>query len=146
MIYLLDTDTIIFILQGVKSTADRQRRSRARKILAKLRSERQLKHTIGVSAITISELEYGCRNSGQYHQELRYLARVLRYLTRLPFDETSCPNHYGQVKYALKLQGRIIGVMDLLIAAHALSFSATLVTNNTAHFNRVPGLKTVNWN
>ena len=145
MIYLLDTDTIIFILQGVKRIANRQRRSRVRKILAKLRSERQMNNTIGVSAITVSELEYGCRNSGQYQLELSYLARMLRHLTCLPFDETACPNHYGQIKHALKLQGRLIGVMDLLIAAHALSLSATLVTNNTAHFNRVPGLKTVNW-
>ena len=34
---------------------------------------------------------------------------------------------------------------DLLIAAHALRLDATLVTNNQTHFERVSGLKVVNW-
>jgi tRNA(fMet)-specific endonuclease VapC len=39
----------------------------------------------------------------------------------------------------------MIGGMDLLIAAHALSLDATMVTNNLGHFKRVPGLKVTDW-
>jgi tRNA(fMet)-specific endonuclease VapC len=35
--------------------------------------------------------------------------------------------------------------MDTLIAAHALSINATLVTNNERHFSKVHGLKVENW-
>jgi tRNA(fMet)-specific endonuclease VapC len=45
----------------------------------------------------------------------------------------------------LEALGQTIGSMDLLIAAHALSLDAPLVTNNEAHFERVSGLTVVNW-
>jgi tRNA(fMet)-specific endonuclease VapC len=38
-----------------------------------------------------------------------------------------------------------IGTMDALIAGHALSLRAVLVTNNTRHFSRIAALKTENW-
>jgi tRNA(fMet)-specific endonuclease VapC len=61
------------------------------------------------------------------------------------YDEVDCPAHYGRVRYELETLGQTIGSMDLLIAAHALSLDATLVTNNPAHFERVSGLKVANW-
>ena len=39
----------------------------------------------------------------------------------------------------------LLGNMDMLIAAHALSFNATLVTNNLREFERVVDLKLENW-
>jgi tRNA(fMet)-specific endonuclease VapC len=42
-------------------------------------------------------------------------------------------------------RGTLIGSLDMVIAAHALSLDATLVTNNLSEFLRVPGLKVVNW-
>jgi tRNA(fMet)-specific endonuclease VapC len=49
------------------------------------------------------------------------------------------------VRRELEVKGLVIGAMDLLIAAHALALDATLVSNNVAHFSRVPGLKVENW-
>jgi tRNA(fMet)-specific endonuclease VapC len=35
--------------------------------------------------------------------------------------------------------------MDMMIAAHARSQEATLVSNNTQHFEKVPGLLITDW-
>ena len=51
----------------------------------------------------------------------------------------------AKVFHALKQMGRTIGTTDELIAGHALSMRATLVTNNLKHFQQVPGLKLENW-
>ncbi len=61
------------------------------------------------------------------------------------YEAVDCPVHYGRVRYELEAMGQTIGSMDLPIAAHALSLDATLVTNNQTHFERVSGLKVVNW-
>jgi tRNA(fMet)-specific endonuclease VapC len=39
----------------------------------------------------------------------------------------------------------VIGDADILIAAYCLVNDYTLVTNNTNDFNRIDGLKLVNW-
>jgi tRNA(fMet)-specific endonuclease VapC len=45
----------------------------------------------------------------------------------------------------LKTKGTLIGSNDLMIAAHALSMGATVVTNNIRDFERVPQLSVENW-
>ncbi|SGZ91739.1 VapC toxin protein [Bathymodiolus thermophilus thioautotrophic gill symbiont] len=45
----------------------------------------------------------------------------------------------------MEKRGRVIGALDMLIAAHAKSLGATIVTNNTKEFDRVVGLKVENW-
>jgi tRNA(fMet)-specific endonuclease VapC len=45
----------------------------------------------------------------------------------------------------LEAQGRPIDPLDMLIASHALSLSATLVTNNVREFERVESLLVENW-
>ena len=52
---------------------------------------------------------------------------------------------FGRVCAALRSKGTPIGILDTLIAAHAMSLNLTLVTNNTKHFKQVHGLKTQNW-
>jgi tRNA(fMet)-specific endonuclease VapC len=47
---------------------------------------------------------------------------------------------------SLSKKGIIIGANDLLIASHALAEQATLITNNTAEFKRVSGLKILDFN
>jgi len=69
-------------------------------------------------------------------------------ITMYNFDEAwdaAAADHYGDIRVALERKGTPIGAMDMMIAAHARSMNAVLVTNNTKHFRRVPGLKVENW-
>lgn len=65
-------------------------------------------------------------------------------LTVLPYTPESA-YHYGGIPAELERQGKPIGVNDLHVAAHARSAGLTLVTNNLAEFERVPGLLVENW-
>jgi tRNA(fMet)-specific endonuclease VapC len=150
MIYLLDTDTFIFMVRGLKIRAagnERQRRSKAmaRRIFDTGRGKTLTGHEVALSAITVSELEFGARHGRNYDEEIELLRRVMSPFALLDFDAFSCPIFYGEIRYTLSTQGTPIGNMDLLIAAHAKALNATLVTNNTVEFSRVPGLTCENW-
>ena len=62
----------------------------------------------------------------------------------MPLNE-SCTKVYGAIASELTRRGIPIGDLDAVIAAHALTIDATLVTNNVKHFARVPGLRVENW-
>jgi tRNA(fMet)-specific endonuclease VapC len=52
---------------------------------------------------------------------------------------------YGETHTLLMKKGQPIGIMDVQIAAHALAENLILVTHNTRHFERIPGLKLEDW-
>ena len=60
------------------------------------------------------------------------------------FDQSAAV-FYGEIRAYLESKGTLIGSMDMLIAAHALSLEVALVTNNTREFKRVPNLKIEDW-
>lgn len=99
---------------------------------------------IGLSSITVSELEYGVHKSTRQRENRLALAEFAAPLEILPYDDQAAAR-YGEIRFALEQQGLPIGAMDLLIAAHALSRHLTLVTNNEREFRRIPSLKVVNW-
>lgn len=146
MIYLLDTDTLIFMIRGIKSSnRDQARHDRAQKLVDHCRKSQAAGDTLAVSAITVAELEFGARQSERSDDELRAVHKILSPFDRFDFDAVQAPARYGDVRHDLESVGQPIGAMDLLIAAHSLSLQATLVTNNTAHFSRVRGLRIENW-
>ena len=150
MIYLLDTDTLVYMVSGLKLAAPGNERQRERfrlagKIAAHCRRQQSHDNDLGLSAITVAELEYGAHHSGDYEKEMAAVRKILMPFVCYEFDATACAESYGKVRHALEAAGKTIGAMDLLIAGHALALTATLVTNNIAHFSRVPGLKCVNW-
>src|SRR5688500_4472923 len=102
-------------------------------------------NVVGLSAITVSELEFGARHGGRYESEMTLIRRLITPFHRYDFDAIVCPEHYGQVRDHLERGGIVIGALDMLIVSHALALDATLVSNNVAHFSRVSGLRTVNW-
>lgn len=99
---------------------------------------------IGLSSVTLAELRYGVAKS--QHKEKNHLAleEFLLPLEIAAFDDVATDT-YGILRAALEAQGTPIGPLDTMIAAHALSLRATLVTNNTREFCRVAGLTVVDW-
>lgn len=95
------------------------------------------------SVIVACELRYGCARKGSP----TLTARVEAVLATIPVLAMEVPADtcYGAIRAELEAAGRTIGHNDLLIAAHAVSLDATLVTDNTAEFARVPGLTIENW-
>lgn len=99
---------------------------------------------ICISSITVSELQYGAHKSKQIEKNLKRLDEFLRPFEIISYDE-SASKHYGQIRSYLEKQGNIIGPLDMLIAAHALSENLTLITNNEKEFKRVKSLEVENW-
>ena len=97
-----------------------------------------------ISSITWTELCYGVAHSTHRKRNARELDAFQRHLDIVPFDR-SAGGHYGEIRQALAQRGQPIGANDVLIAAHARSLDATLVTNDERHFRRVPKLKVENW-
>jgi tRNA(fMet)-specific endonuclease VapC len=98
---------------------------------------------VGLSSITLAELRYGVAKSGSA-KNAAVLEAFIQPLEIVPFD-AEATRHYGPLRHALQQQGRPIGAMDLLIAAHALALGVTLVTNNVKEFERVERLELENW-
>ncbi len=131
MKYMLDTNICIYIIKQKPQNVIR--RFRESKI-----SE------IGVSSITLSELEYGVMKSAKPEQNRIALAQFIAPIEILSYDDTAA-QHYGEIRAYLERQGTPIGSLDMLIAAHALSLKSILITNNETGFKRVSNLKIKNW-
>jgi tRNA(fMet)-specific endonuclease VapC len=99
---------------------------------------------IGISVITLAELEYGASKSSNPHRNREALEQFVLPLEVAVFDRPATLT-YGKIRALLEKTGRPIGSMDMLIAAHALSLGVHLVTNNVKEFKRVPGLRIENW-
>ncbi len=128
---MLDTNICIELIRG-----------RGAKALRRLRRCRV--GEVGISAITLAELEHGVEKSAKPEQNRLALHLFCAPIEVLPFDDAASVA-YGRVRSRLERAGEVIGPMDLLIAAHALAERAALVTNNEREFRRVEGLRVQNW-
>lgn len=126
---MLDTDTVSFALRGIGAVGAHLARRRPSELC--------------MSAITLAGLRFGAAKRGSKKIE-RAINAFLVGVDVLPFDGDAA-GRFGVVAAALAGAGAPIGQMDTLIAAHALSVGATLVTNNERHFSKVTGLKLDNW-
>lgn len=127
--FMLDTDTVSFMLRGEGAAG------------ANLTSHAPSE--VCLSAISLAELRFGAdkRHSKRLHGLIDTFVAAVEVV---PFDGAASVV-FGRLCAGLESRGAPIGVLDTLIAAHALSLSLTLVTNNTKHFARIRGLKTANW-
>lgn len=99
--------------------------------------------TMCISVITTAELRYGCAKRGS-PRLLAQVEAILGSLEILPFD-IPADAEYAGIRAELEAAGKPIGPNDLLIAAHAYSMGATLVTANVGAFERIRGLSVENW-
>jgi tRNA(fMet)-specific endonuclease VapC len=132
-LYFLDTNICIFLLN---------QRTGYEQIIRRM--DGMDRESVGVSAITVAELEFGVAASKRQGDNFLRLERFLLDFEVIPFDRESA-RAYGPLRAGLQAQGTPIGPMDFLIAAHALALKATLVSNNTREFQRVPGLALEDW-
>ena len=99
---------------------------------------------IGISSITISELYSGLSKSKNQEFNLKRLEEFLVPFEILAYDAIAS-KYYGEIRYDLEKRGEVIGPLDLLIAAHALSRNLVLITNNEKEFRGIKLLKVENW-
>jgi tRNA(fMet)-specific endonuclease VapC len=97
-----------------------------------------------LSAVVVAELRYGADHSARSRTNHARIDALIEEIEPLDFDLRSAAM-YGRVRAQLETGGTPIGPNDMLIAAHALARGLTVVTDNTAEFGRVRGLKLANW-
>jgi tRNA(fMet)-specific endonuclease VapC len=129
MKYLLDTNTVSFAIRGVGGAGAR--------LLATDPAD------VAVSAITEAELWFGVQKLGAPRLR-RAVEAILASMTVLPVT-SEVARGYGVLRAWLEARGRPIGLADTFIAAHAQHRRLTLVSNNTKHLGRVPGLALEDW-
>ena len=133
MAYLLDTDTCICMIN---------RRPGYEGILGRMGGLRY--GDVLLSTITLAELRYGVAKSGHRERNRDRLEMFLARFEERDFD-ASASRAYGSIRAQLEAAGTPIGPLDTLLAAHALSLGAIMVTNNVREFSRVTGLALENW-
>lgn len=131
MQFLIDTNICIYIINN-----------RPPEVIRKFK--RVAIGDIGISSISVSELYYGVCKSKRIKENLKRLEEFLRPFEIIPYDENASKS-YGEIRSQLEKQGNVIGPLDLLIAAHALSSGLILITNNEKEFKRIKSLKVENW-
>ncbi len=131
MKYLLDTDICIELI--------RQRSPGLLQRVMALTPE-----DLGVSIVSVAELQYGVQRSREPERNQRALDLFLLPFALLDLDYEAAA-HNGRIRAQLEAAGSPIGPYDLLIAAQALSRDLTLVTRNVREFARVAGLRVESW-
>ena len=125
--YLLDTCTCIAIIKEKPN------------VLTRLRQ-------VGIdeckiSDITLAELFFGADKSGRNE----HFDDVIEIMGLFEQYRINYLKKYGEIRWMLESKGLKIGDMDMFIAATALEEDLIVVTGNTEHFGRIPGLKVENW-
>lgn len=130
-LYMLDNDICAFVLRR-SSEALLER-------IQEVPIERQM-----MSMVTLAELLYGVQESSRKKANRAGVDAFVRHVTVKDWSRDAA-EHCAEIRSALKKTGQMIGANDLMIAAHARSLDATVVTNNVKDFGQVKGLKVENW-
>jgi len=131
MRWMLDTNTCIALIKGTPEAALKALRGRSI-------------GQVGLSSITLAEMQFGVARSQRSREAAAALAEFLLPLEIASFDDDAAL-HYGRVRAELASSGQTIGPLDTLIAGHALALDAILVTHNMRECERVEGLRVEDW-
>ncbi len=131
MKYLLDTNICIYIIK--------KKPEEVIKRFLKMKPD-----SIAISSITVSELYYGVAKSSKPNENTIALEQFILPLTVINYNKEDSI-FYGKLRAKLEQKGKLIGAMDMLIAAQALSRDLILVTNNEREFKKFEGLSVENW-
>ena len=95
-----------------------------------------------MSSITYAELSFGVAVSSDTERNAKSLAALIQDIPVLPFD-SNCGQAYGLIRLATRESKK--DALNELIAAHAATLKAVLVTNNEQYFQKYPGIAVENW-
>ena len=127
--YMLDTNTVSHLLKGHPAVA--------RRLTAVPMT------SLCISAITEGELLFGLAKRPEAKQLHVAVREFLKRVDVLPWDSVAA-EHYGIVRANMAGQGKVLSPLDLLIATHALSVDAVMVTNDQA-ISQMPHLHLEDW-
>ncbi len=130
MTHLLDTNVCIALMRGNKQVRQR--------LAAHAPTD------IGISTVTLYELFAGVERCRDPDRERGKIAVLIEPLHVVPFDADAAARA-AQVRWGLEKKGQLIGPYDLQLAGQTLALGLTLVTHNTAEFQRVPDLLLEDW-
>ena len=133
MLVLLDTNICVYLIN---------RRPGFERVLRRV-SGRSIGE-ICISAITVAELRFGVAKSARDNANAIALDEFLSRFELLDYPVEASVS-YGKIRTELERAGTLIGNNDLLIASHALAIKANVVTANISEFQRVKGLKILDW-
>ena len=128
--FLLDTDTCIDVLRGIRSVSQRL--------------QGVSPDDCSVSSITAFELYAGTLLSAHPERERAKVERFLEQITIIAFDRVAA-RHAASIRVELQRSGSTIGAYDLLIAAEATRSGLVLVSSNKREFERIPNLRLESW-
>jgi len=129
--YMLDTDICSYIIK--------ERPESVRRNFQTLSMD-----SICISIVTYAELMYGVERSSSRRINRSVIEQFVSHLEVRKWDKRAADN-YAVIRTALEAAGSPIGAMDMMIASHAASSNAVLVTNNQKHFYQVSDLNVENW-
>jgi len=128
--FLLDTNTASYIIKGNNPGVERR--------LSKVPIS-----DVALSVISEAELRFGVARLPQARRLPELVENFLSLVTVLPWD-SDCARSYGALRAMLEREGRTMGNLDMMIAAHALATGLTLITSDRA-FSRIRRLRVENW-
>jgi tRNA(fMet)-specific endonuclease VapC len=131
MEYLLDTNICIYIIK--KKPAE---------VFEKFKN--LTIGDVGLSSITLAELQYGIEKSSNSEKNREALEKFLTPIEIIDYGYEATVE-YGKIRAELEKKGITIGPLDMLIASHAKSLDVIPVTNNVREFERIAGLRIENW-
>lgn len=130
--FLLDTNVASYYLRRTSAALE-----------ARVSEALQMQ-TAAISVLTRAELRFGQAGLPSDDRRRGLIDHFLRLLPNLPWTPQAA-DAYGVLRDLHRRAGTPIGELDTQIAAHALAEGLTLVTHNTRHFERVPGLVVEDW-
>jgi tRNA(fMet)-specific endonuclease VapC len=128
--YLLDTNTAS---DAIKGNVPRVRERLQKAALTE----------VAISAITEAELRFGVLRLPEAKRLAIVVEEFLRFIDIRPWDSEAAQN-YAQLGASIEQEGRPMGNLDLMIAAHSLALDTTLVSSDHV-FRRVKDLKLEDW-
>lgn len=131
MQYMLDTNIVSYLLRGSFPNLEEKIRTIPDDELC-------------ISVVSRAELQYGVARLKNAMRLKNLVQEFLASVHTLSWG-TRAADHYAVLRADLQGTGKVIGSLDMLIAAHALSEGATLITNNSKEFNRVNNLRVEDW-